>query len=362
MNKTKIPLENPQPDFERLKIVLLGEKRAEKVHFVELLMDEEIKRSITENILGKKWIPSSSKPREDYWKQDINFWHRMGYDYIRVSGGIAFPAKMRETEDTASLAKEKRVWIEEGKGPIGSWEDFEKYPWPKPEEIDCSAYEFTSKNLPEGMKMMVCPSSGVFEIASESLLGFEGMSYLLVDNPGLVEATFKRVGEMLYTFYQNVIDIDKVEGFFQGDDLGFKTATFLSPALLKRMVLPWHQKFAALAHQHQKMYWLHCCGNLLSLTDDFIKEVKIDAFHSFDDNIIPVGEFKKKHKEIAVLGGVDVDKLCRLNEEDLRKYVRNILKECMPERYALGSGNSITNYIPIENYLAMLDEGLRFLG
>jgi len=24
--------------------------------------------------------------------------------------------------------------------------------------------------------------------------------------------------------------------------------------------------------------------------------------------------------------------------------------------YALGSGNSITNYIPIENYLIMLDE------
>jgi len=28
--------------------------------------------------------------------------------------------------------------------------------------------------------------------------------------------------------------------------------------------------------------------------------------------------------------------------------------------YALGSGNSITNYIPVENYLIMLDEGAKW--
>lgn len=26
-------------------------------------------------------------------------------------------------------------------------------------------------------------------------------------------------------------------------------------------------------------------------------------------------------------------------------------------RYALGSGNSVANYVPVQNYLAMLDEG-----
>jgi uroporphyrinogen decarboxylase len=32
----------------------------------------------------------------------------------------------------------------------------------------------------------------------------------------------------------------------------------------------------------------------------------------------------------------------------------------MPTRYALGSGNSVTNYVPVENYLIMLDEGVRY--
>ena len=29
-------------------------------------------------------------------------------------------------------------------------------------------------------------------------------------------------------------------------------------------------------------------------------------------------------------------------------------------RYAIGSGNSIPSYVPLENYLAMLEEGRRF--
>jgi uroporphyrinogen decarboxylase len=41
--------------------------------------------------------------------------------------------------------------------------------------------------------------------------------------------------------------------------------------------------------------------------------------------------------------------------------VRRILEECAPGGgYLLGSGNSVTNYVPVENFLAMLDEGLKF--
>jgi uroporphyrinogen decarboxylase len=64
---------------------------------------------------------------------------------------------------------------------------------------------------------------------------------------------------------------------------------------------------------------------------------------------------------VAALGGVDVDKLARFDEESLRKYVRDILDKCMPGgRYALGSGNSVTNYVPPKNYITMLEEGLKW--
>ena len=56
-----------------------------------------------------------------------------------------------------------------------------------------------------------------------------------------------------------------------------------------------------------------------------------------------------------------MDIRCRLTEDDLRAYVREILCACMPGGgYALGTGNSVANYVPVRNYLAMLDEGAKW--
>jgi len=357
----KVPLKNPRPDFEEFKKVIRREKPAKRVNFVELFADQEIVNFIVEHFLGERAIPFSSETKENFLRQLINWWYKMGYDYIRLGGGLKFPRKERITKDIALLSRKERSWVEEGKGIIGSWEDFEKYPWPDVKKIDYSPYEFVCRNLPQGMGMMVCPSSGVLEICSENLLGFEGMSYLLYDNPTLVEAVFNKVGAAIYNSYRNLVELEEVEGFFQGDDMGFTTSTIVSPDVLRKLVLPWHKKFASLAHAHNKMYWLHCCGNVLPIMEDLIEDIKIDAFHSFQDTIIPVGEFKRRYgKRIAVLGGVDVNKLCRLQENELRGYVREILEECMPYGYALGSGNSIANYVPVKNYFIMLDEGLKW--
>ena len=46
--------------------------------------------------------------------------------------------------------------------------------------------------------------------------------------------------------------------------------------------------------------------------------------------------------------------------ENLRGYVRYVIDACAPGgRFAVGSGNSIPDYIPPENFLTMLDEALR---
>lgn len=56
-----------------------------------------------------------------------------------------------------------------------------------------------------------------------------------------------------------------------------------------------------------------------------------------------------------------MDKLSRLPEGELRRYVRKVLEGCAPGgEYALGSGNSVADYVPLENFLAMLEEGLKW--
>ena len=64
---------------------------------------------------------------------------------------------------------------------------------------------------------------------------------------------------------------------------------------------------------------------------------------------------------IGLIGGIDVDFLCRATEEQVRARTRFIIEECVQGGgWCLGTGNSVANYVPLDNYLAMLDEGRRF--
>jgi uroporphyrinogen decarboxylase len=143
------------------------------------------------------------------------------------------------------------------------------------------------------------------------------------------------------------------------DDMGFRTATLISPKDLREFVLPGHKQLSQLSHEAGRPYLLHSCGQLNSIMPDIIEDVKADAKHSFEDAIEPVTSIKQRYGDrITLLGGIDVDFLCRSSTDEIRRRVRETLDICMEGGgYCLGTGNSVANYIPLENYLAMLDEG-----
>ncbi len=356
------------PDFPELERVLKGEQAPRRVHLIELLLDEEVLQALSEDYLGRpwiargkgpRWLPPPEESREPYFKQIVTLYYRLAYDYVPVSRMWTHhpPPRRRRAEDTAGLSRGEREWVDESQGLISSWQEFEQFPWDliKP---DISACEIVARHLPQGMKLTVMAS--FFEHVMENLLGYEGLFYLLYDEPELVAQICTRWGQKVYDYYQSVIDMEEVGAIFHADDLGFKTSTLLSPADLRQHVFPWFKKYAALAHEHGKMFWYHCCGNvyLNGVIEDLIQDVQIDAFHSFQDLILPVTDFKARYGgRVAALGGVDMDKLARMDEASLREYIQDILQACMPGgRFALGSGNSLANYIPLQNYFVMLDE------
>ncbi|MHA1605343.1 MAG: uroporphyrinogen decarboxylase family protein [Candidatus Freyarchaeota archaeon] len=380
-------LEKPQPDFEAFREVLMGEEKPRRTHFVEYAIDFDMMNTIAERLkIDMKpfpdmlhYIPEElnipQQPLDVYEmaRSTIKFFHQMGYDYVQnfiCSPGVALLihlslfGKRRLADDTAPYATPgvKRVWVEENKGLVSSWEEFEEL---KSQEIlqlpIKEVYEFISENLPEGMKVASAGGS-LWEVALERVMGYVNLFRKLHEDPDLVKAVLDWIGERLYKEYKEVVKFDCVGVIFHADDLGYKKGTMVNPDVYREMVFPWFKRYAALAHQHGKMYWYHACGNVSAVIEDFIEDVKIDAFHSFQDEIMPVWEFQEKYGDrVAVLGGVDVDKLVRYDVDAIRTHVRSILDKCMPRgRYALGSGNSVTNYVPPENYLAMLDEGRKW--
>jgi len=352
----RIKLDPWPPDFAQLEAVITGRTKPQRVHFVELGVDGEVWDFLEEHLFEQRLPPV--EPSEDRQvRRAITAYARLGYDFVHLSCPMLnMPAfKDRRAADSAVLSRGERTWVEEGGGIIKTWNDYESIDWDNI-RADWTVLDRSADLLPDGMKFTV--GTTLFEMILERFLGYEDLFMLSVDNPELVGKLFQTWGRKVYDAYREAVAHPSVGAIFHADDLGYKTSTMLSPAFLRQHVFPWFRSYADLAHQHGKTYWYHCCGNVLEVMDDLINDVHIDAFHSFQDVIIPVSEFLRRYgHSVAALGGIDMDKLARLEEEQLRSYVRRTLSQCMPGRFALGSGNTVANYVAPENYLVMLDEG-----
>ena len=352
------PLQNPQPDVNYFLDVLYRRTAPNRVTFIEYLINNPVKERIIREVLNRDWVPEG--PDRDqaaqYYNNFIEIFYRLGYDIIRYEAGVNFTAANNVA------GPDGRKWVNEAGGAISTWEDFEKYPWPSGKTCDIWGYEYISTHKPDGMGIIASSNGGIFEALKNDIMGIETLSYLLYDEPELVQACFDKAGQAIYDFYSRIVGLPGLIGFLQGDDMGHKTGTLISPDALRKYVLPWHKRLAKLCHDNGLFYCLHSCGRVMPIVPDLIEDVGIDGKHSYEDVIMPIGEFKKEFgQKIAVLGGVDVDKLSRLPEQQLRGYVRGIIDECHPSGgFILGSGNSIPDYVPMENYLVMLDEGRKY--
>ena len=356
-----LPLKNPRPDASEFIDILMGRSQSKRVPLVEYLVDEIVMRPIMTDFLGRSWVDygSDRSTQKVYLDNFIEFWFRMGYDFVRYEEGLDLPTHKIITADTAAGSNKEREWADEHQGVITTWEDFEQYPWPKVENFDFFPFEYINEHLPDGMGFISSHAGGIFEHLSW-LMSIEGLGLALHENPDLVKAVADRLGELMVQFYDHLLDLEHLIAVFPGDDMGFRTSTLVAPAHLRQYTLPWQKRFAKMVHNRDLPYFLHSCGNLGRIMEDLINDVGIDGKHSYEDAIIPVEDFQARYGDrIAILGGIDINILGGGSPDQVRHRARYLIDTCGSRgRYAIGSGNSIPSYIPVDNYLAMIDEAL----
>jgi uroporphyrinogen decarboxylase len=252
--------------------------------------------------------------------------------------------------------------VDNSRSTIANLEEFEDYEWPEPADaVDYELLEAAKDALPAGMKLVSGVAGGVQEHVLW-LVGLQQLSIQLRRDPVFIKRIFDKIGALIVEVDKVIAAMDHVGALKSGDDMGYKNATLLSPKTLREHAFPWQARIAKVAHDNGKPFILHSCGNLAEIMEDLINVVKINAIHSFQDIILPVAKAKEKYGDrIALLGGVDIDILTRGTVDEVTTYTKAVLKACMPGGgYALGTGNSVTNYIKMENYKAMLDTGRKF--
>jgi uroporphyrinogen decarboxylase len=381
MSLNKFQLKKQKHDFNTIIDVISGTKKLDEVLYLEFQIDEEIRKVILEEYLNEKYygppkelfssnvkLTSSlsfkelKKDYKRYYENSIMFFHRMGYSlYVDLTFLTHFKALNTisvKGKDTAKYSKGDREWANTSNNMIMTWQDFEEFPWQTIDKLieeDLYLLDLFKDILPSGMKIAI--SSSLFEFLLEWIFGYEKLFLLLYDNPDLVSETFNRIGEKVLKFYDLASNFESVGCIWHADDLGYKNGTMLSVDDLKKLVFPWLKKYVNIAHTRNLPFFYHTCGKKDEIMDIFIKDIDLDAIHSFEDEIQPVIEFKKIWGDrIGIIGGVDMDKICRYENDKLKKYIMSILDYCVPKgRYICGTGNTVANYIPVENYLLMVE-------
>jgi len=329
-----------EPDFNELLQVLNQKKPSRPVLF-ELFLNHTVYSTLS----GHQPENDSS---EAYHRMVIDGFHAGGYDYASVHAtDFGFPVNKRESKSTTSL-NEGFV--------ITDQKSFDEYKWPDPESYDYSLLKRLGEYKPDGMKLMVLGPCGVLENVI-MLTGYENLCFMLLDERELVTQIFNEVGSRLLKYYQISAEYDSVGVIMANDDWGFNTQTFLSPSDMREFVFPWHKKIVEAAHANNKPAVLHSCGFAGEIMEDIIEDIKFNGRHSYEDVIMPVEEFYPKWgRRIGIMGGMDVDFLTKASTGEIQKRCGKMLD--MAEdfgSYALGSGNSIPEYIPYDNYKAMID-------
>ena len=316
---------------------------------------------IISEIMGYDFSGTDFTNNEDvvgFWQKLINFYDQMGYPAVSFEMGVKFAQiDIGKSEHDDIDDSVKRGWVDEHSGPIKDWDDLNnKEYWPTVEKaFDFDNFDKICRLVPDHMKIIGGASGGPFEHAS-FLMGFENLSIMLCEDEDFVEELFRKIGETLVGIAKRISKNEKLGIYRFGDDLGYKTSTMISPSMLRKYVFPWQKRIVEAVHASNKPFLLHSCGQLKDVMDDLIDDVKIDGKHSFEDIIMPVTEAKRIWGDrIALFGGLDVDFLARSNPDQIKEYTKRTMDICAKGGgYAIGSGNTITSYIPVKNYLAMM--------
>jgi len=350
-----------QTSYHGLIDNLLRKATPDRVYFMELFHDGEVRNAIAERF----GLVEGCDPNDpDFGRIETIAVNRFcGWDYVVAGVSVNFQHHGATVGDSAAMARTGgRRYQDEHTGPIMNWDDFERYPWPDPTAPELSAeLEWFHENLPEDM-CIIGGLTGHFAEELAWLMGYETLCFALYDQRDLVVAVADKLLEIYRVCLERMLQFDRVKAVWSSDDMGFKTGLLISPNDTRQFVLTGHKALAAMAHAAGRPYLLHSCGNLGDIIDDLIDDVGIDAKHSFEDTIEDVRQVKQTYgRRIALIGGIDVDFLCRSDEQTIRRRVRDTLEICQPGGgYCLGTGNSVANYIPLDNYLTMIDEGLLY--
>jgi uroporphyrinogen decarboxylase len=367
------------PDFEgRLRQVLFCQGTPDRVPLVEA----GIYTAAKERFLGR--------PIQGL-RDEAEFWAAAGYDTFCVTSGMReivdaaihhgesgqYEAssgeqpsitaakqyaveKLRVQRLSSELQDGTRHWAPSHEGVIVTEQDFAAFPWPRPQDINFTTFERAAGILPGGMKII--PFSGAIFSTISLMMGMENFFVQLALGQPLVGKMFERIGAFQLGVVEILLEYDSVGAIWINDDMGSSTSTLVSPKHYRRYLFPWYERISEVVHRAGRPLLLHSDGCLYPILEDLVR-IGFNAIHPIEPKAMDIQRVRQiVGPGVCLIGNVDLAFPLGTGEpQDVEQAVRELIRTMAPQGgYCVSSGNSIPEYVPYDNWLALRDAVLKY--
>lgn len=327
----------------------------ERISTSELKCEDYIKGQF----LGRE-LPALAEDPRGYFECDVEFHQRAGYGTVRVAPTLNFGERWLQATHAyavGSSEQRQRNWATTHVGVIQTEDDLDRFPWPDPAAAPYDWLDLVAGMLPPDMELATSlKGGGIFERAW-MLMGFEAFGFAVMERPDFVRRLIDRIGSIYLAFLERAFEHPRVRVLWLGDDLAYYSGTMVRPDFLRSAVFPWYERIGRLCTTGPlpRAFVFHSDGNLWEVLEDLIS-VGVKALHPIEPKAWDIVEVKRHVAgRLCLIGNIDLGyTLTRGTPEEVRQEVRERIAQCGPDGYVVSSSNSVTEYVPLENYRAML--------
>lgn len=199
-----------------------------------------------------------------------------------------------------------------------------------------------------------------FDVTHSWMSGTETILVAMLEEPEFVMDIFDTYLDRCIRLFERIWDAGyRFDEVHWPDDMGYKSTTFFSPEMYRKLLKPFHKRAVDWAHDHGIVAHLHSCGDVMTLVPDLV-DIGIDALNPLEvkagmDSI----DLKRRYGDRLTLHGGINAQIWDQTDVIIGEMERLIpvLKE--NGGYIFSSDHSVPNSVSLGNFQRIVAEAKR---
>ena len=281
-------------------------------------------------------------------KDYIELCQIIGQDAIAMES-FWTPIKTRQEDGTIKLLNDRSFKCEK---------DLSRVIWPDESDMEerlqyVREYVSAAKGTGIGTIFGGCC---IFQTLYEFVIGMHDCLIMMMQEQDLFNELMSKSADYFAELIRRVV-AEGIDIFFLADDFAFNNGLFVEPKLFEKLWRPHFEKIMAPALEANLPILFHSDGKVDEGVE-MLLDMGVDCITPMDPSGVDYRDYKKRYgHRVSLHGNIDLQwPLATGTPEDVQKDVKEHMDILKPSgRWIAGCSHSIVNYIPHENFVAMIN-------